>query len=88
MGVARGDDGRTLIPVWPHRRFAEACLDGRCQNAILAIVPLERWLGELTPKFVRDGWHVVVFPTPEAKGVVVSPEELRDDILGEWAPSE
>jgi hypothetical protein len=89
-GWVRGsdDDGRTLIPVWPHRRFAEACAVGPWQAAVPTIIPLERWLAELTPQLVGDGRHVAVFPTPQAEGVAVSPEMLRDEILSKWSPSE
>ena len=79
--LSRDDEGRPLISVWPERCFADACAVGAWKGASPAIIPLKRWLEELTPQLVRDGWLVAVFPTAEAKGVVVSPEELRDDLL-------
>jgi hypothetical protein len=77
----RDEEGRPLISVWPERCFAEACAVGAWRKTSPAIVPLKRWLEELTPRLVRDGWRVAVFPTPERKGVVVAPEELRDGLL-------
>ena len=78
--LSRDDEGRPLISVWPERCFADACAIGAWRGAIPAIIPLKRWLEELTPKLVRDGWRVALFPTPQGKGVVVSPEELQGDL--------
>lgn len=81
------DDGIELIPVWPHKRFADACADARKQQKAAAIT-LEDWLNKWLPGMTRDGRHVAVFPVQGGKGIVVSPERLKADLLAECEPYE
>ena len=82
------DDGHELVPVWPHARYAQACAEGKWQDAEPAAIPLDRWLERWTPGMTQDGRYVTVFPTPGGKGVVVSPDWLRDDLLEECSQYE
>lgn len=74
------DDGRELVPVWPHPRYAVACAVGTLAGTEPASIPLDRWLEGWTPGIAKDGRLVAVFPTPAGAGVVVPPERLRDDL--------
>jgi hypothetical protein len=76
------DDGVELIPVWPHQRFADACADAQKQEKA-ATISLEDWLNKWLPGMMGDGRHIAVFPVPSGKGIVVSPERLKADLLAE-----
>lgn len=78
--VLVGADAKELVPVWPHRRYAEVCAkDGHFPECI----ELEDWLEKWLPGMSKDRRQLAVFPTPAGQGVVVSPERLRDDLLEE-----
>ena len=78
--------GRECVPVWPHKRFAEAFglspdgSDGE-PHAIDSDVFLARWI----PGMEKDGRLVAVFPTPANRGVVVAPARLKGDLGSELA---
>lgn len=76
------EDGAELIPVWPHHRFADACADAQKQEQS-ATISLGDWLDKWLPGMTRDGRQVAVFPVPDGKGIVVSPERLKTDLLAE-----
>jgi hypothetical protein len=76
------EDGVELIPVWPHPRFADACADAQKKEQA-AKIPLEDWLDRWLPGMNRDGRQVAVFPVPGGKGIVVSPDRLKSDLLAE-----
>ena len=71
-----------LVPVWPHKQFADACADAKKQECATEI-SLDDWLKKWLPGMTKDGRLVAVFPVPSGKGVVVSPEELKTDLLAE-----
>jgi hypothetical protein len=79
-----GDSNRKCVPVWPHKRYAEAFIRGDWSDATAAMIGLDAWMGRWLPGMARDGLQVAVFPVEGEKpqGVVVSPERLRHD-LGE-----
>ena len=81
-------DEQPLIPVWPHRRFAEACADTDWAGAEAAPIPLERWLQTWTPGMKKDNRGVAVFPVPSGQGVVVTPDRLKEDLLAECSQYE
>ena len=81
--LTAADDGPELVPIWPHPRYAEACAKGLWQGAQPEAIALDRWLAAWTPGISRDGRQVAVFPTPDGQGVVVSAEQLRDDLAEE-----
>lgn len=76
------ENGLEVIPVWPHERFATACASAQSQEQA-ASISLQDWLQKWLPGMIRDGRHVAVFPVPDGKGTVVSPEQLRSDLLME-----
>ena len=80
-------EGRTLLPVWPHRSFAEACALDEWKNA----TPVELDLSEFKDVLedLRDkGSLVAVFQTPDGKAVHVDPGRLVDDLAEEVAKYE
>ena len=77
--LACDDEGKEAVPVWPHERFAEACVSqwpGSESRSIELSIWKDRWL----PGMLADGRLVAVFPTPGGKGVLVSPDQLTCDL--------
>jgi Protein of unknown function (DUF2750) len=74
------DDGNEIVPVWPHERFAQAYASQEWQEKRPRSLELAEWMDKWLPGMMRDHRLVAVFPTPEGKGVVVTPERLRDDL--------
>lgn len=74
------DQGKELVPVWPHERYAEACATGTWAGAVPQPIELLKWMENWLPGLVRDGRQVAAFPTPENKGMVVSPSQMKDDL--------
>jgi hypothetical protein len=77
------DEGRQLVPVWPHEKFAALCAcdvwTGYMPKSIKLNVWLERWI----PGIKQDGRLVAVFPTPRNRGVAVTPVRFGEDIREE-----
>ena len=78
--LAADDEGHECVPVWPHSRFAVAAAKGNWAGHEPRSIELAHWLERWIPGMLRDGLLVAVFPTPERKGVVVSPERLKADL--------
>src|SRR5262245_53076158 len=81
--VTMGDDsGRKYIPVWPHKRYAEAFIRGHWQDAKATMIELDAWMQRWLPGMQRDGLQVAVFPVEGEKqqGVLVSPQQLKHDL--------
>lgn len=74
------NDGRRIMPFWPHVRYAEVMATGvweSCKPAGIALADfLEAWL----PGMSGDGLYAAVLPTPALRGVVVEPLRLRNDL--------
>jgi hypothetical protein len=82
--VLAGDDqGNELVPIWPHQRFAIACATGNWRGSEPAPIELSVYLERWIPGMLRDRRLAAVFPTPTDKGVVVTPERLREDLEAE-----
>jgi len=74
------DNGTEVVPVWPHERFAHTCADLKKHETAMAI-DLDDWLEKWLPGMSKDRRQVAVFPVPNGKGVVISPEQLKSDLL-------
>ena len=79
-GLMSDDQGKELVPVWPHERYAEACAFGIWANAVPRLIELSKWMEAWLPGLVRDDRQVAAFPTPENKGIMVSPSQMKDDL--------
>jgi catechol 2,3-dioxygenase-like lactoylglutathione lyase family enzyme len=75
--VAADDDEIPYFPVWPHRRFAEACAEGPWRGEKSVAVDIDDWVEAWLPKLEEDGMRVAVFQTPEDQGVGVAPRRLN-----------
>ena len=81
--LAGDDQGRQLIPVWPHERFAGLCAHDIWAGYVPKRVELDVWIERWIPGMERDGRLVAVFPTPGDRGVAVEPAKLGDDLREE-----
>ncbi|MBW3623235.1 MAG: DUF2750 domain-containing protein [Armatimonadetes bacterium] len=77
------DEGKELVPVWPHERYAAACAKGPFSGNEPRMIPLDAWMERWLPGLEKDGRGVAVFPTLEGTAAHVSPEQLRDDLREE-----
>lgn len=79
-----GDDaGHEIVPVWPDERYAAACAIDEWAGNEPRSIPLNHWLNAWLPGIARDFRLIAVFPTPESKGPIVTPERLREDMQEE-----
>jgi hypothetical protein len=86
--MASTDSGQVTFPLWPARAFAEACANGEWEAYEASPIPLADLVDELIPKLERDGIDLTVFATPTDRGVVVSPQQLAEDLCEECAQYE
>jgi Protein of unknown function (DUF2750) len=83
--LTKDDDGNTLIPVWPHSRFAAACAAADWQHMRPAPIQLEDWIERWLPGIERDKRLIAVFATAEGRGAVVTPGQVQRDLDAELA---
>jgi hypothetical protein len=71
------------VSVWPHPRFAEACVttDGSGNHA--EMIDLDDWIDGWLPTMEERGQLVVVFPVVGGRATLVEPAAHRSDILAE-----
>ena len=82
--VMFGDSlGRECIPVWPHPDYAAALINDSWSDCISERLDLHKFLEKWIPGMITDKRMVVVFPTPDEKGVVINPRRLNEDLLEE-----
>lgn len=71
---------RICLPFWPHPKYAQLCAVGRWKNTAPEIIPLDNFVTKWLLGMAKDNRLVAVFPTPEQKGIIVTPEHLATDI--------
>jgi hypothetical protein len=81
--LAHDDDGRELVPVWPHEQFAALCANGIWAGSAPKPVDIDVWLDRWTPGMEKDHRAVAVFPTPQDRGIPVKPDRLAEDLREE-----
>lgn len=79
--VLFGDkQGHELLSVWPHPRYAAVCAIGDWADKEPRHIKLSEWLETWIPGLRKDGRLIAVFPTPDGKGVAISPDKLKEDL--------
>jgi hypothetical protein len=85
--TAADNEGREMLPLWPHERFAQLCATGGWSDSKPAPIELNDLL-EWVPELSQAGRLVAVFPLPDGKGIPVHPRRLEGDILEEQSKFE
>lgn len=81
-------DGTRCVPVWPHQDYAESLATGDWADSAPERIDLDAFRSRWIPGMDNDARMVAVFPTPEAKGVVITPANLEADLSEELAQYE
>lgn len=79
--VLSGDEqGRKLVPVWPHPLYAEICAVGEWAETRPEAIALNEWLDRWIPGMSSDQRLISVFPTPQGQSIAVEPNRLKEDL--------
>jgi hypothetical protein len=82
--VMFGDSsGQECVPVWPHPDYAAALIKDTWSDCTPERLDLVTFLGKWISGMIQDKRKVVVFPTPNKKGIVVDPQRLNEDLSKE-----
>ena len=73
------DGERTLVPVWPHARFAAAAANGAWAGCEPRSIALDSWLEQWLPGIEEQGRAVAAFPTASENGLPVEPATMLRD---------
>ena len=77
------EDGDVCLPLWPHPDFAQHWATDEWSDCRPKSVSLDVWLERWTAGLKSDDTMLVIFPVSEGAGIVISPEDLANDILAE-----
>jgi len=78
-------NGHAAFPVWPHPEYAAACATDLWAGNSAAPIEVHEFLEKWVAGLVAEGKNVAVFPTLKMKGVIVSADQLKDDLQHELA---
>jgi hypothetical protein len=81
--IAEDGEGNQHFPVWPHQRFAQELATGQWGDAAPIAIDVDEWVEEWLPDLEGDGIRIAVFQTPDDRGVGVSPQRLKRDLVKE-----
>ncbi len=79
------DGERTLIPVWPHARFAAAAANGAWAGCEPRSIALDSWLEQWLPGIEEQGRAVAAFPTEGESGHLIEPSSMARDFDQEFS---
>jgi hypothetical protein len=74
------NDGNRVIAFWPELEFAELCAVETWKNYTPKKINLEEFLEKWLTGMKKDGTEAAIFYTPQEKGIVVSAQQLFDDL--------
>ena len=77
------EDGELCLPIWPHLDFAKEWVNGEWSDCSPKAIKLKIWIERWTAGLQVDDTMLVIFPTAKGAGIVLSPDELENDILAE-----
>ena len=84
----RDAEGQELWPLWPSAELARLAATGDWRNAEPEEIGLKSFLDSWVTGLSKDGYFVVVCPVPEDAGLLLTPEELGDELLAILNPKE
>lgn len=71
------------VPVWSHVEYAEACAVGRWDGCLATRIELVDWMDRWLPGMARDKKLAEVFMVPSGRGCLISPSDLREQLVEE-----
>ncbi len=78
-----GEEGEQLIPLWPHHDFAQAFATGNWTGFEPRKIALDEFLDAWIPGMLSKGINPAVFPVPTGTSVVVTAEDLEENLRHE-----
>ncbi len=80
--VVSDQSGTTALALWPAAEYAALCATEAWSGYSPQAISLRELLHQLLPALEDEGLWALVFPTPTARGVLVNPESLAEDLAG------
>lgn len=77
------DDGQELIPVWPHEKFAAACISEDWKGSKPQAISLDEWMEHWIPGILQDRRLIAAFPNPAHDALIVPPDGMLADLKEE-----
>jgi hypothetical protein len=76
-------DGRTVLPLWPEREYAEKCIENEWLGYVTKSIEIEEALNVMIPMFRKRGILPGVFFSPKDGSVNCSVDQLESDLRTE-----
>lgn len=73
--VLHEEEGRSILPLWPYRQFANECIDAVDQEA--QSTSLDHFVENVLHNLVAQEILVELWPTPRQRGVLLDATELQ-----------
>jgi hypothetical protein len=76
------DTGRTLLPIWPHPRFAQEYVERdpvarmEWKGCTPEEIDVHEFMSADLPRLIEDGYAIAAFPIPPGQAVVVAAAEF------------
>jgi hypothetical protein len=80
------DEGPRLWPLWPSEELAQLHANGVWEDAEPQEIELRAFLDSWVTGLSKDGHYVTVCPMPDGESMVLTPEELGDELLAILMP--
>lgn len=78
--LMENDNGAQVFPLWPSPEFADICRLNEWSVCQVREITLSDFQSEVMSNAAAQGLVFGVFPTPEGRGVVVSPSDMASAI--------
>jgi hypothetical protein len=73
--VLHEEEGKSILPLWPYRQFANECIDAVSLEA--QSTSLDHFVESILHKLVVQEIQVELWPTPRQRGVLLDATELQ-----------
>lgn len=77
------NDGNRIFALWPEKEFAVLCSVDQWKDYKPEVITLDNFIEKWIPGMTNDKTLVNVFLTPNAKGTVISPNDLYGELKEE-----
>lgn len=81
LAILDGDPPR--LAVWPHQRYAEACLADGWEDRKAAAIEIHEFVDTTIAEALAAGHEIAVFPLPDGRYTPAAPRQLRSDLEAE-----